>query len=374
MKNTVHIISVILLILSVSCSREKSGYSNYTATNDIKYSSLLRISENKGNKLVRILSPSDSTKTLATYLLVPRNEKVRENRKDVQILHVPLNKIVVYSSVHASVLEELGATEIVKGVADAQFFKLDFIKKGIETGEITDIGQSSSPSMEKLIHLSPECVMISLYEGMTVPDFSSSGIVYLKLADNLETSPLGRAEWIKFIGLLTGEELKADSIFRTVEKNYLTLKQKAYNAKSRPKVITDNIYQGIWYVPGGRSYQARMIEDAGGIYPWNDNKDTGSLSLAFEEVYAKASDADIWLYKGFGIEPTCDAVVSTDPRHGKINALYNGGLWICDTSSSSLFEDFPFHPDLLLEEYLTIFHPELNKGKSTRYFTKAIQK
>ena len=191
---------------------------------------------------------------------------------------------------------------------------------------------------------------------------------YLKFADNLEYTPLGRAEWIKFLGLLTGKEKEAQKIFNQVEAEYNALLQQSKEATNKPKVLVENMYEGVWYVPGGNSVSAQMLNDAGATYPWAQDKRNGSLPLTYEEVLAKAGDADIWLLKVFGQQLTKASLAEMDKRYTQFQPYKTGKIWYSDTSTSGLFDYSAFHPETVLSDYLIIIHPELAKGKTPRYF------
>ncbi len=203
---------------------------------------------------------------------------------------------------------------------------------------------------------------------MDVKELDKLNIPIIYMADNLEVTPLGRAEWIRLFGILFGQKNRADSIFAEVEKKYLLLKEEAANYPTRPRVLVENMYQGVWYLPGGNSYQAQMITDAGGEYIWKDNKSNGSLALAFEDVIQKAYNADIWLLRLFGVDLTKEKLLGMDSRYSYFKTIEKDGVYYANTRTTPLFEEFPYHPERLLQDYILIFHPE-SKGK-TRYFQK----
>lgn len=334
----------------------------------LKYSDLLTISTNDGYTKVEIRT-KPGEKPVATYLLIPEGNSVPEELpKEGEIIRTPVKKLIVNTAVYAYPMKELGAINTIKGIFDASFFSMPEIKRKLQSGAIVDVGNSQSPSVEKIVEMSPDGIMINLYEGMDVPQIVTSGVPYIKLADNLETSALGRAEWIKFIGLLTGTEIQADSIFKSVESNYLQLKKRASEARVRPKVLTDNMYEGVWYVPGGNSSAAGLLADAGATYPWADNIDSGSLSLSYEEVLDKGGDADIWLLKLYNCTLTSEKLKSLDVRYTQLAPYKTGKVWYSDTSVSGLFDLTAFHPDLLLADYISIFHPELATGHTPVFF------
>jgi iron complex transport system substrate-binding protein len=184
----------------------------------------------------------------------------------------------------------------------------------------------------------------------------------------MEATPLGRAEWVKFMGLLYGQYNKADSIYSAVTMAYDSLKNMAANVHERPTVISEMVTDGVWFMPGGGSYMARVFADAGANYVWADDNSTGSLQLDFATVYDRARDADFWLIKTFGRDLTLAQLESDYALHARMKAFASGGVYSCNTGATSLFEDFPFHPEMLLKEYVKIFHGNLLPDYELKYY------
>lgn len=365
MKNIIVIFSLLFAsVLIGGC--HSSGSKSQQGENMMDYARFIRVKQCDGYRMAEVVNPKDSNLVDETYILVPKTTSLPDSLPPGIVLRTPLSNLVIFSTVFAGALDELGELESIRGVVDAEYFSQPFIKDGIKNGRIVDLGSSSGPSGERLTSLSPDAILLSIYEGMDVKGIDKSGIPLIRMSDNLEADPLGRAEWIRFIGMLIGQEQKADSIFASVKKKYTRLKEQAKQYSSRPKVLTENMYQGVWYVPGGGSYQARIIEDAGGKYPWSTDKSTGSLSLSFEEVLHKGNDADIWLLKLYGKTLTREELIGMDSRYAYFKAVDRGGVYYADTQSTPLFEEFPYHPERLLQDYILIFHPE-TEGQ-LRYF------
>lgn len=335
--------------------------------NGMKYAQLLGITPEEGYTRVDVRTEANG-EPVATYLLVPKDKEVPSNLPKGEVIRVPVSSLVVNSSIYAHPLKELGSIGVIKGVIDAPYFSMPEIKAGLQNGSITDIGNMQQPSVEKIVTLHPDGIMINLFEGMTTSEMPTAGVPYLKFADNLEYTPLGRAEWIKFLGLLTGKEKEAQKIFNQVEAEYNALLQQSKEATNKPKVLVENMYEGVWYVPGGNSVSAQMLNDAGATYPWAQDKRNGSLPLTYEEVLSKAGDADIWLLKVFGQQLTKASLAEMDKRYTQFQPYKTGKIWYSDTSTSGLFDYSAFHPETVLSDYLIIIHPELAKGKTPRYF------
>ena len=277
----------------------------------------------------------------------------------------PFKSTVVFSSVHVGAVKELGAIDAVRGVADAQYFKDSDVVKGLKTGAVADVGNSQNSSVEAIIAIKPDAILVSPYQNSDFGALRRLGVPVVEMLDYMEDTPLGRAEWIKFLGVMYGQRQRADSIFRQVEKQYTDLKTTAAKTTTRPQVLSEVPYAGVWYVPGGHSYMARLFADAGGVYPWIDSEGEGSLPLNFETVFSKASGADVWLVKSMG-PATLRTLRNDNPTLQRFKAFAPGKIWAVDTDATDFFETFPFHPELLLKDYIAIFHPET--GLVPRWF------
>lgn len=182
------------------------------------------------------------------------------------------------------------------------------------------------------------------------------------------TDSARRAEWIRLIGELYGNRASADSIYEAVCDRYRKLAQRTNSISHSPSVVTQMVNSGVWYVPGGNSYQARMLADAGALYPWRDDASAGSLPLDFAAVFDKAHDADYWLTSTYGSNLTLDEMKRTYPLNAKMKAFSTGGVYNVNTAESAFYDEFPFHPDLLLSDYINIFHPGLLDNQALRYY------
>ena len=283
-------------------------------------------------------------------------------------LNVPLKRVVVYSSVHANVIKELGHIDAIKGVCDAQYFTIEEVKEGVKNGTIENAGSSAAPIIEKIIAIAPDAIIVSPYQNSKFDNLEKLGIPVIQCADYMETSPLGRAEWIKLFGVLFDEREKADSIYNAVSEKYRDLKQVVAGVERRPKILSENIINGTWYVPGGSSYMAHLFRDAGGDFPWSDTPTSGSIPLDMPQVLEKAHDADIWLIKSFDASLNYRKLKAQNELNAEFKAFREQKVWHCDTERTTLFQDFPFHPELLLEEYIAIFHRQLMPNYETKYF------
>lgn len=275
-------------------------------------------------------------------------------------------RFIVDSEIYAAALMELGVGEAIVGMFDTGYVTDPTLKSRINNGTIAGVGTTSSPNIEKILALRPTAIILSYYDGMNASNIETLGVPIVKMVDLQEGTPLGRAEWIRFLGRLVNRGEIADSIYFATREEYNRTKPTENNVP--PKVLTELMYEGNWYVPGGTSYQARMIEDAGGDYFMKNDKSAGSVNLPVERVLEAANDADIWLIRYFGDENQLREILQSDPVYKEIKAYQEGNIYFSNTAESGLFREFPFHPELLLQDYSLIFRGDTSS--SLRYFKR----
>lgn len=367
-----NIVTLVLLLSACGGGSRTSSHSETPVdTVEFRYAENIRILKFKNYAKVELRNPWDTLKTLHTYILIDRNNAKSSNLPEGTIVRTPLENAIVYSSVHNSLIAEIGGIESIAGVCDIQYIKHPQIKAMYEKGVITDCGSSMSPDIEKIIDLNADAVLLSPFENSGgYGRIESIGVPIIECADYMETSPLGRAEWMKFYGLLTGREQEADSLFRSVENEYLSLKQIAKDVTNRPTVISELKYSSAWYVPGGKSTTAKIIDDAGADYIFSYTTESGSVPMSFETVLDKGQKADFWLIKYNQKQDKTYSELKKDySPYTNFDAWKNKRIFGCNTSYVNFYEETPFHPEALLRDLIIIFHPEIMKDEKTRYFT-----
>ena len=354
-------VAVVLLALSACTSAVKVN-----DRQDDRQAQLLTMEQGNGYTLVTVANPWKGG-VLHRYVLVPRDAELPDNLPEGTIVRTPVKRALVYSSVHTSLLRELGAIDAVRGIVDRQYFVDSLLLADIDAGQVADCGNSMNPTVEKVIDMQPDAILLSPYQDASYGQITQLDIPIIECADYLEYDPLGRAEWMKFYGLLVGQRERADSLYDAVVNAYDEVKQVAAKAASRPTVVTEMVISGVWSVPGGQSYMARIIRDAGGDYLWADDDNTGSLSLDFNQVLARAQQADYWFLKWTNINSLNDLQGAYE-LNKEMEAFKNKRVYVCDTEKSRFFDRVPFHPDLLLREFAAIMHPELFPGVETQMY------
>lgn len=358
----------VIIAMLTSCT-VRQEHKTSADTISTLYAKGFTMTPHDGYTAVEIKDPWNSGKILQRYAFVPRsNEIPADIPAGTSIIRTPVKKALVYSSVHAEVIKELGDLSSVKGVCDPQYFTIPEIAEGVKSGEIANVGSSMSPITEKIIELQPEVIILSPYQNSTYGDIAALGFPIIECADYMEANPLGRAEWIKLFGLLYEKVDLADSIYSNVVNSYSELKAMTANIEEKPKILSENIINGTWYVPGGDSYMAQLFADAGGRYAWADVHTSGSIPLDMPRVLEKAHDADVWLIKSFDPTFSYAKLKSQNSLNAHFKAFKEHNIYFCDTERTTFFQDFPFHPEVLLKEYIAIFHPQLIDGYTLKYF------
>ena len=384
-----------------------------------------------------VANPWKAGTLLHRYILIPKGE---EGDKTVAMLakrrstgarcttdtvRTPVERSAVFIAPHCQLMYELGCQQAIRGVCDLNYINIpDVRKRAASAGKasagnasaqnsIVDCGSSMAPDIERIIALKPEAILVSPFENSGgYGKLDKLRIPLIEAADYMESSPLGRAEWMKFYGMLFGKdknisttaagkaseaaagkaseaaagkaseaaagkaseaavgkaseatllascELRADSLFAQIEKEYLDLKAEAGKLPKGLSILTERKTGGVWYVPGGQSTIGILLKDANARYIFSDDKHSGSLPMSPEQILAKGSQVDVWAFKYFGGAPLSQAQLLQEYDGYKALAAFNrGNIYQVDTSTVPYFELTSFHPELLLREFIILAHGE----------------
>ncbi len=320
---------------------------------------------------VEIRNPWDTTRLMRRYLLVDRSlDKLPQNMGRGEVIRTPIKRAVVYTSVHASIIEMLHAEEAIAGVCEVQYIDSKPLQQRIADGNIADLGESTSPNIEKILDSGAEIIISSPFKDTGYGAAEKLGIPIVEGADYMESHPLGRVEWIKFYGMLFGTEKIACEIFDATSSEYLQLKALTRNVEHRPTIFADTKYGGAWFVAGGDSYSAQLFADAGGDYIFSSLKGSGSVQLSFEEVLERAIDADFWLIKYFRqTDMNYSALKQEYEPYQNFGAFKRKAIYGCNTSHIKYYELTPMHPQHLLRDLIHILHPSLLPEHKATFYT-----
>ena len=336
-----------------------------------------------------IANPWKAGTMLHRYILIPKGE---EGDKTVAMLakrrstgarcttdtvRTPVESNLVFTAPHCQLLTELGCQNAITGVCDKDYINIPDIKSRAQADAkvahpIMDCGSSMQPDIERIIALHPEALLISPFENSGgYGKLDKLRIPVIETADYMETSPLGRAEWIKLYGLLLGSS-KADSLFSAIEKEYLQLKAEAAKLPLGLSILTERKTGNVWYVPGGKSTMGILLRDAHARYIFADDTHSGSLSMSPEQIIAKGNQVDVWAFKYFGGNAlTKQNLLAEYQGYQALKAFQTGTVYETDTSCEPYFELTSFHPEILLREFIVLSHPEAgDKFGKLRFYKK----
>ena len=336
-----------------------------------------------------IANPWKTGTMLHRYILIPKG---KEGDKTVAMLarrrstgarcttdtvRTPVESNLVFTAPHCQLLTELGCQNAITGVCDKDYINIPDIKSRAQADAkvahpIMDCGSSMQPDIERIIALHPEALLISPFENSGgYGKLDKLRIPVIETADYMETSPLGRAEWIKLYGLLLGSS-KADSLFSAIEKEYLQLKAEAAKLPLGLSILTERKTGNVWYVPGGKSTMGILLRDAHARYIFADDTHSGSLSMSPEQIIAKGNQVDVWAFKYFGGNAlTKQDLLAEYQGYQALKAFQTGTVYETDTSCEPYFELTSFHPEILLREFIILSHPEAgDKFGKLRFYKK----
>ncbi len=359
---------------------------------------------------VNVANPWKAGTLLHRYILIPKGKEGDETVTRLALqrtsgmgcttdtVRTPVERSAVFIAPHCQLMYELGCQQAIRGVCDLNYINIpDVRKRAASAGKasagnasaqnsIVDCGSSMAPDIERIIALKPEAILVSPFENSGgYGKLDKLHIPIIEAADYMESSPLGRAEWMKFYGMLFGKaskaadgnasktadgkaskavlsascEATADSLFSQIEKEYLKLKAEAGKLPKGLSILTERKTGNVWYVPGGQSTIGILLKDANARYIFSDDQHSGSLPMSPEQILAKGSQVDVWAFKYFGGAPLSQVQLLQEYDGYKALAAFNrGNIYQVDTSTVPYFELTSFHPELLLREFIILAHGE----------------
>lgn len=338
-----------------------------------------------------IANPWKAGTMLHRYILIPKGEEGDKTgamlakrrstgaRCTTDTVRTPVERSAVFIAPHCQLMYELGCQQAIRGVCDLDYINIPDVKKRVALSgntsaqnSIIDCGSSMAPDIERIIALKPEAILVSPFENSGgYGKLDKLNIPIIEAADYMESSPLGRAEWMKFYGMLFGNEegknngisgsceSKADSLFAKIEKEYLKLKAEAGKLPKGLSILTERKTGNVWYVPGGQSTIGILLKDANARYIFSDDQHSGSLAMSPEQILAKGKQVDVWAFKYFGGAPLSQTQLLQEYDGYKALAAFSqGNIYQVDTSTVPYFELTSFHPELLLREFIILAHGE----------------
>lgn len=393
------IFGALVVLLVVACQGGKTASGEGGDTLQMKYAELLTIVKHNDGAYTEAIIENPWTKgtTLHKYILVPKGNEgdetvarlkddIRENAtlqmgSHCDIVRTPLESNVVFTAPHCQLMYELGCKNAITGVCDKDYINIPDIKERVKLSDgkastsdtdkvIIDCGSSMQPDIERIIALKPEGLFISPFENSGgYGKLDKLHIPIIETADYMETSPLGRAEWMKFYGLLFKSEERSDSLFSSIEKEYLALKAEAAKLPQGLSILTERKMGSVWYVPGGKSTMGILLKDANAKYIFADDTHSGSLAYGPERILSKGTQIDVWAFKYFGGKALSKSDLLAEYEGYKALKTFNQNcIYQVDTSTQPYFELTSFHPEILLREFIILAHPKATQFGKLRFY------
>ena len=365
-----HILLITLVLLS-SCGRQTTALQEDGDTVSFQYARRLTVVRYHDYTTVTLQNPWKEGKTLHRYVLVPASAELPEVLPEGTVIRTPLKRSVIFTTVHCALLQMFHAEDRIAGVADLKYIKIPFIHQEVKKGRVVDCGDGMSPVIEKIIDLQPDALLLSPFENSGgYGKVEEIDIPIVECAEYMEPTPLGRAEWMRFYGMLFGCEHEADSLFAVVDSSYNALKTMAHSSPLK-SVVLDKLTGSVWYVPGGQSTIGQMLCDAGGEYPWADDTHSGSVSLPFETVLERAGECEFWLFRFSSNHLlSYDELLREYHGYDQFRAFRTRNAYGCNVELSLFYEEAPFRPDYLLGDFIKILHPDIPNLPALRYYEK----
>ena len=364
---------LLVLFHFVACNK----HSNHSAENPesdfkLKYAAGFSVYNHPDYQELIVWNPWNKTEVFARYYLV--KDAAVQTPRNGQKIKVPVQSIAISSVTHIAFLDLLKETGKVTGSCSPELIFHEGLRKAYDDGKITHLGDAFNIRVEATLKLQPGIVMVSGYNQNDpyTKRLKEAGIPVVFNNEWMESSLTGRAEWLRFVALFLDKDAMADSLFADIEQNYNYVKSKAATVVHKPKVMSGSNFRGTWYMPGGRSFMARLFADAGAVYPYAADTTSGSIPLNVEKVIRDFADADVWLNCSYN---TKKELLDADRKHSLFKPLAAGSVYhfnrrMLPSGANDYWEGAVARPDVLLKDVITILHPGLLPGHELYYAGK----
>lgn len=359
------------VILLMGCSQEKTPEKmavDCAPLPPLQYSKNLKIGNSCGEKVAEIRSIVGSDTLVKRFVLRPKGSSIGTLPKGLEgatVLQVPLARAVALSSAQVGFMARLGLENAIVAVGEGKYIADSALYERVQKGEVAEVGSGPTLSLEKLLALKPDLVM-NFATGGAYDDYQrieALGLPLMLTSEWQEEHPLAKAEWIKLFGMLFSKEAQADTVYEQSKLFYLvTSSFTSINSSlisdasrlQRPRVLVGMSYGGVWYAPGGNSYTAQLIQDAGGRYLWAGTEER-ELRLPLEQVIALADSADIWINPG--MFSTAEEILGAEPRVARIKAFRERRVFQNDGrkgpgGGNDFYESAVAQPEKMLNDFV----------------------
>jgi len=331
----------------------------------LRYAKNFELTRHPGHTLVEVRNLARESEARYTYALVPRGEPLPELPDKALVVRTPVERVIAMETVYIGHMDALGMLDRLIGAATVGFISHPEVREGVQRDEIASVRFGRNLDIERMLLLQPDLILTSISGDPAFdipPQLTRADLPVVLSAGYMERHPLARAEWIKFYAAFFEADAAAARIFDGIAERYEALVAKAAEVAERPTVFCSAPYSGAWHMPGGESYTAQAIRDAGGDYLWAEVPTGGSIPLDTERVFLKAAEADFWINPSYYRQ--LDALLGADPRFAEFAAVandrvYNNTRQVTESGGNPIWESGVIHPDRVLADLIQIFHPDL---------------
>lgn len=324
----------------------------------------------EGYCLVDIQDPQKENTQQFHYALIPRGMETSGLPEGYEPIRVPVRKAICMTSLQLSSFIKLDETERVVGITSTRHLFNEKVNRQIETGQTTKIGIEGNFDNELIMSINPDLILISPFKRGGYDVLKEMDIPLMPYLGYKETTPLGQAEWIKFTGLLLGEEKKANALFDEIERRYNELKEMTDSVETRPMVFSGELRGGNWYAVGGKSFLAQQFHDSGADYFLKDDDRSGGVYLDYETVYSQAENAQFWRIVNSDERFSYETLGESDPRYRDFRAFREKGIIYCNIRKHPFYESMPMEPEVVLADLIKAFHPDLLPDYQPVYYKR----
>jgi iron complex transport system substrate-binding protein len=357
-------------------AEQKKPLQSSVERSQVRYAQGFSIEYKEDYKIIKVLKPWKNAEMQFEYVLVPRGNSPPAGYNSSQVIEIPLQSFACLSTTHIGLTTALGINEKLIGISGTKYVHNSEVRQLVKAGKIKEIGDEFDVDMEMLIDLAPNAIMVygTGISGYDQYDkIREVGLKTIINAEYMETTPLGQAEWIKFVAAFFNMEKAANVFFEKIVNEYEGVKKMAILQSEKPTVFTGLAFRGDWTIPGGQSFAANYLKDAGVNYLWHDEKSQGNLLIDFEVILEKASEAEFWIN-------TSDAnslseIVGVDERYKYFSAwqqgnVFNNNAQVNESGGNDFWESGIVNPHLVLKDLVRIFHPALLPNHEFVYYKK----
>jgi iron complex transport system substrate-binding protein len=364
------IISLLISILyGCTSSKKNVATDDKVSISGPSYAIGFQIIEQHSVRKLLIHSPWNQNSLLNSFIIWPDSLPLPDSLKSSQVIFTPVKGLITLSSTQWAAALQLDNIDVIKGISEASYIQNTKIRERLNKNETIEVAVNGTYKPELIIQLNSDLVLYSP-DPSGIPDgLSRSGSTLLAWPDYYENHPLGRAEWIKVMGLLLQKEDEANKLFDSIAQSYNHLKKLTEAVVERPTIFADKEFSGQWYVPGGKSYMACLFRDSGADYIWANNPSTASFPLGIEAILNNAHEADYWrIAQAATGDYSYDDLKDENEIYASFKAFQQKKIIFCNTSQTAYFERSQFEPQIVLSDLIFLMHSELLPNYQPVYY------